>query len=83
MIILLRKYKQYKWDIGKKSTRTPQIFAPKMLLNTGDDSDGYTAAGADLDVDIEHAIESLLPRAWAQVIAAWHPVGVLTSPRQR
>ena len=27
------KYKQYKWGIGKKSTRAPQTFDPKMTLN--------------------------------------------------
>ena len=27
------KYKQYKWGIGKKSTRATQIFGPKMTLN--------------------------------------------------
>ena len=27
------KYKKYKWGIGKKSTRAPQIFDPKMTLN--------------------------------------------------
>ena len=34
-----------------------------LVLDAGHDSDGSTAAGADLDVDIEHALESLLPRA--------------------
>ena len=30
---LCGKYKQYKWGIGKKSTRATQIFDPKMTLN--------------------------------------------------
>ena len=33
LIIGMGKYKQYKWGIGKKSTRAPQIFDPKMTLN--------------------------------------------------
>jgi len=43
------------------------------------DFDRPTAATAYLDVDIEHALESLLPRVWAQVTAAWHSAGVLTT----
>ena len=27
------RYKQYKWGIGKKSTRALQTFDPKMMLN--------------------------------------------------
>lgn len=52
-----------------------------LILNTGDDFDGSTAATANLNVDIEHApvTTRLLPRAWAQILAAWHSAGVLTT----
>ncbi len=44
-----------------------------LLLDTrlrrlDDDFDRPTAATANLNVDIEHALESLLPRTWAQGI---------------
>ena len=49
------------------------------VRRSDDDFDRTAAASANANVDIEHALESLLPRAWAQVIAAWRSTGVFTS----
>jgi hypothetical protein len=40
-----------------------------LVFDAGDDFDGSTAETANFKVDIEHSLEALLPRAWAQDIA--------------
>ena len=55
-----------------------------LILNatvrrSDDDFCGPTAATTNFNIDIEYALESLLPRAWAQDIATCRSAGERTS----